>query len=159
MLWIVIHYLLIASFSYQAACRPAKNLTGATFQTKAFPNPLVVPWGNAHYYCTNNIRWMTKDWNSSDCVNAIQKFHDVEVTPKRGTIYEFVEAGGRQRHAAYYGQETPREYTSGRQCGCSGSPVATILMLLGSCTMGIVSLNDRSVANVSQGALRFRTHP
>ncbi|KAL9578149.1 MAG: hypothetical protein Q9212_005905 [Teloschistes hypoglaucus] len=115
MLKIIIYCLVINSFSYHVAGRPASNFTA--FETKAFPNPLVIPFGNSRYYCTNTLRWMTRGWDSSDCVNAIQKFHDVEVTARRGTVYEFVEAGGRQRHAAYYGQETPREYTNGRQFG------------------------------------------
>ncbi|KAL8690256.1 MAG: hypothetical protein Q9218_004253 [Villophora microphyllina] len=146
MLWILIYYSLITFFTYQASGLPAHNFTNAIFREEAFPNPLVVPWGNARYYCARNNQWMTADWSRNDCALAIQKFHDIEVTPKRGTVYEFVQAGGRQQHPSYYGQAMPREYTGGKQR--PHRERTRELTSIGTCTMGVVMMNDPNLGNV-----------
>lgn len=148
MFWILVTYLSISLSVYQAAGQKSAGLTNATFREEALPNPLIIPWGVSQFYCTGSPDWIPSNWSPSDCSQAIQKLHDIEVTPKRGTVYEFVEAGAPQKHPFYYGQATPRNYTYGRQ-NCSARPGCSMgLISAGTCTVGIVMMDDATLGNV-----------
>lgn len=106
-------YLFISLSASLAAGQAPPLPSPIRYRIEALPNPLVIPWGNVRYTCTQSTTWLTNTFQSSDCAGAIQKFHDIEVVPKRSTVYEYIQAGAPQSHPTYYGQATPRQYTHG----------------------------------------------
>ena len=118
MLWMLVTIILFSTVTFRVVgLQSAKNRTIVSIQLEALPNPLIVPWGNDKYYCVPSDPWTTPEWTPIDCGGAIQKFHDIEVTPKGGNVYEFIQAGAQQGHPNYYGQATPRQYTNGTSSG------------------------------------------
>lgn len=93
------------------------NNTFASFRIESLPNPLVIEWANEEYTCTRSPTWLSDTFDPTDCALAVTRFHDIEVVPRGETVYEYIQAGGQQKHAAYYGQATPRQYTFGRRNG------------------------------------------
>lgn len=120
-------HVLFSLSALQVACQapPSPSVVGTT--VKSLPNPLVIPSANVNYTCTTSTTWLpnafSPTWipdtfSPSDCAEAIAKFHDIEVAPKRDTVYEFIQTSAPQSRPYYYGQATPRQYISGRHMTC-----------------------------------------
>ena len=105
-------FLYLISLTTAAQISPSKS--GTTYRTLALPSILVRPADNAQYYCTTSPSWVNATWNPADCLGANQLVQDVELVPRRNTVYEFIEAGARQLSPTFYGQATPRKYIYGR---------------------------------------------
>ncbi|KAL8967173.1 MAG: hypothetical protein Q9197_005575 [Variospora fuerteventurae] len=75
------------------------------------PDPLVVTSGGEEFTCTPSIDWGSNPFTPSDCTEAVEKFHTIEVEAKGNTVYEFFQAGTRQENPKSYGQALPKQYT------------------------------------------------
>ncbi|KAL8991814.1 MAG: hypothetical protein Q9169_007628 [Polycauliona sp. 2 TL-2023] len=116
--------LLLCLFTSWTTAESTTDANGTTYKTLALPNVLVRPADNSRYYCTTSPDWLTSAWDPRDCVGAIQQVQDIELVPKRATVYEYVEASAPQGSPSFYGQATPRKY------------------VYNSCTLSIVMMND-----------------
>ncbi|KAI4188612.1 MAG: hypothetical protein LQ346_005275 [Caloplaca aetnensis] len=115
MLQFFVPCLLIYLVAFRAAASPAPPGPSITrYRIDSLPNPLIVQWADDQYICTHPATWMSlATFEPLDCAGAIQKFYDIEVAPKRDTVYQFILNGTQQSHPTYYAQVTPRQYTHG----------------------------------------------
>lgn len=148
MLQQLIIYLLVCLLTLEAAGQAPPERNVPSVRLKALPNPFIIPWANAQYYCTKSTAWVTPIFDPNDCVGAIDKFHAIEVAPKRTTVYEYIQGGTQQSHPTYYGQALPRRYSYGTHHDLSASAAPRTDSQQGTCTVAIINMNDTNLGNV-----------
>ena len=77
------------------------------------PNILGGPQSEPHFECTHSIDWRGDGFNTENCLAAIQRLYNVEVTKHGNTEFEFLLPGAIP-YTSNPVMQTPRRYSVGQ---------------------------------------------